>query len=240
MYNAVSNFLSDSEHNMETKAEMKGMRILGELDEIMQERKEMILKIQRKHKSLPSTEVERIDGILNYMLQKASDNDIQFDFIMVGSIKNIIEYAITKQRLETLLADLIENAMIAVSFNKDNTYKKILLTIGIVDDCYEINVQDSGIPFEVDTLLNLGLKKTTTHTDRGGNGIGYITIFKILNESDASLMISEQVPKNYSFSKSIKVRFDGKSEFIIKSYRAEIIKPSTKREDMVIYGCHGL
>lgn len=231
MFNAVSNLIYNSDKNAEAETKMKGMHILSELDEIMQERKEMILKIQREHKPLPSTEMERIDNILNYMFLKASENEIQFDFAMAGSIKNIAESVIPKQKLETLLADLIENAIIAASYS---TYKKILVSMGIVDDCYEINVQDSGIPFEVDTLIDLGLKKSTTHADEGGSGIGYITVFKILGESNASLIIMEHEPENYTFSKSIKVRFDGKSEFVIYSFRAEKIKPPMEREGLFI------
>lgn len=230
MYNAVSTFLYNSDINIETEMKTKGMHILSDLDEIMHERKETILKIQREHKSLPSTEMERIDNILNYMLLKASENEIQFDFIIAGSIKSIAESVIQKQKLETLLADLIENAIIAVSYS---SYKRILIIMGIVDDYFEINVQDSGIPFEIETLINLGLIKSTTHADKGGSGIGYLSIFKILDESKASLIISEQVPEKYTFSKSIKVRFDSKSEFVIYSYRAEKIKPSAEREGYV-------
>lgn len=231
MYNAVSSFIYGSDKCADTETKIRGTHILSELDEIVQERKETILKIQRDHKSLPSTEMERIDNILNYMFIKASEKEIQFDFIIAGSVKNIAERVIPKQKLEAMLADLIENAIIAVSYNE---YRKIQVTMGIVDDCYEINVQDSGIPFEIETLIDLGLKNTTTHADNGGSGIGYITIFNILGENNASLSIYEQAAEKYTFSKSIKVRFDGKSEFALYSYRAEKIRSLVKRNDMLV------
>jgi light-regulated signal transduction histidine kinase (bacteriophytochrome) len=204
----------------------------------------MISKIQRGHKTLPSTEMERIDTILNYMSLKASEKDIQFDVVITGKIKSTAESVISKQQLETLLADLIENAIIAVSHSdcdsngNNSAFRKILVTMGIAEGCYEINVQDSGIPFEAETLGDLGLKRMTTHGDRGGSGIGYMAIFKILGENSASLIISEQVPENHTFSKSIKVRFDDKSEFVIYSYRTEDIKSSSERKEMSIFGDH--
>ncbi|MCL1918238.1 MAG: hypothetical protein FWG14_07975 [Peptococcaceae bacterium] len=238
MYTAVGTFLNTSDKNIEAETKRKGMQILSELDEMMRERKEMILKIQREHKPLTSTGMERVDNILNYMCMKAAKNGIQFDFVMTGNVKDSAESVIPKQQLVTLLADLIENAIIAVTLTpqvhltlqaSDSTHKKILVTMGIAEDCYEITVQDSGIPFEMETLMDLGLKKSTTHADQGGSGIGYLTIFKILDESRGSLAIVEHEPAKNTFSKSIKVRFDGKSEFVIYSYRAEIIKSFSKR-----------
>ncbi len=215
MYNAVNGFLTN-QINIDDDMRTTGINIMSELDEIMKERKEMILEFQRQHKSLPATQIDRIDYMLNHMFLKATENEIQFDLIISGKIKDIIETVISKQKLETLLADLIENAIIAVSYS---TNKKILITMAVIDNCFEINIQDSGIPFEVETLADLGKRKATTHADRGGSGIGYLTIFKILGESGASLIISELSPGNHSFSKSIKVRFDKKSEYVIHSNR---------------------
>ena len=109
------------------------------------------------------------------------------------------------------------------------------MTMGIVDNCLEITIQDSGIPFEAETLSNLGIKKHTTHADTGGNGIGYLTIFEILNERNASITITEHIPENYAFSKSVNVRFDGKSEYIIHSFRANEIEVPIERGNMFVF-----
>jgi len=213
MYNALSDFLSDSDDVVTARAGNKGTNLLAELSEIMQERKDMIIKIQKDYKSLPSTGIERVDNILNYMMQKASEKEIQFDFVLDGSVKEIAESVITKSALETLLADLIENAIIAVA---QSDCKKVLVTMGIVNSCLEITVNDSGIPFDAEVLSNLGKIKSTTHADTGGSGIGYMTIFEILRECKASLVISEPAPMPFSFTKSVKVVFDGKGEFVVK------------------------
>jgi hypothetical protein len=206
MYNAVLN---------------KSPEILSELEEMIKERKEMIVAVQKEYKPLKPTGMERIDNILNYMYVRAAKKDILFELVLSEDVKDIIINTITKLELETLLADLIENAIIATSHNEG---KKVLLTLGIIDDCYEIKIQDSGIPFDVETLVSLGKKKATTHASDGGSGIGYLTIFEILEACHASIIISEHRPGSYPFTKTIKIRFDEKTDYIIDSYRADEIK----------------
>ena len=229
MYNAVYDFLSCTEN---TDSKTKGLAIRSELEEIIKERKNMILQVQREHKILPPTKIERIDNLLSYMLLKAGKSDIEFDFVLAGHIYDIAESIIPKAKLETLLADLIDNAIIATS---QSTYRRILVTTGVVDDCLEISIQDSGTPFEIETLSNLGVKKHSTHVDTGGSGIGYMTIFEILNERSASIIITEYIPVTYAFSKSINIRFDGKAKYIIHSFRANEIFLPTERTNMFVF-----
>ena len=229
MYNAVSRFLDSQANDTNPETKNKGLSILTELDEIMRERRDVILESQRKHKTLQSTGLERIDNILNYMLSKATENEIQLDFAVTDDIKELAENTISSGKLGTLLADLIENAIIAASHNP---HKKISVEMGTAGKYLEINIQDSGIPFEIKTLADLGIKKSTTHIDTGGSGIGYMAIFEIIIESGASLTITEYVPKDYAFTKSVKVRFDGKCGYTISSYRANEIKSLIKRADI--------
>jgi hypothetical protein len=238
LYHAVNSFINDSQGIAKGEAQARGTRILADLDEIMQERKEMITGMQREHTPLPSTGIERVDNVLNYAFQRATEKGIQFDFIAAANvaatnIKDSAEAGITKQDLEALIAELLENALTAVG---ESPYKRILVTMGIVGDCLEITVQDSGMPFDLEILANLGVKKATTHADTGGSGIGYLSIFSILKQCQASLLIAEQAPEkpedsekpqDHTFSKSIKVRFDGRSQFVIHSHRAAAIKSAS-------------
>jgi len=231
MYYSVKSFLDASAKSGSADIQTEGSRILDGLSEVMQERAKMILNNQRAHKVLQSTKVQLIDSILNFMLLKASKNEIEFDFIMTESVERMTETVIQKDKLEMLLADLIENAIIATS---RSTYKKILLTIGIADGCYEINVQDSGIPFEAETLFSLGLKKSTTHAGEGGSGVGYMSTFEILREAGASLIITEYMSKEYSFSKSIKIRFAGEFKYFVYSCRSAELGTYTDRANTLI------
>lgn len=225
MYYAVRDFLETSSKSADIKTQINGEHILSELEDIMKERIEIILKNQRDYKIIPSTKVELIDNTRNYMLLKASKNKIIFDFVMTESVKHVIEDVIPKQTLNTLIADLVDNAIVATNCSK---FKKILVNIGMVDGCYEINVHDSGILFAEEVLDNLGLKKITTHGDTGGSGTGYMSIFEILSKSNACLVITEYAPNTYAFSKSIKIRFDRKFEYIIYSFRAKELRAISK------------
>jgi len=184
------------------------------LEQLMTERAGLIVQSQREANALPSTKDFLIDGIMNLMSAKAAEKEIQFDLIVKTEIKKLTETLISPLKLETLVADLIENAIIATSHSN---FKKILVTIGIIEGFYELNIQDSGIPFEADTLHKLGLERASSHLDDGGSGIGYMTVFEILSEAKASLIITKYESEPRGFSKSVRVRFDNKSEFIVES-----------------------
>ena len=202
----------DSNYRLSSK------RFLNHIEELIRERAGAITQNQRVSKILPSTRDDLIDGVMKYMLSKASKEDIQFDITIIGNISELLNTVIPAIEFETLCADLIENAIIATSYSD---YKRILIMLGTNEGFYELNVQDSGIPFEIDTLMDLGLKKASTHLDEGGSGIGYMTIFEILHEFKASIIITEYKPKQYGFTKSVKVRFDNKDEYIVQTYRAD-------------------
>ena len=201
-------------------------RILSQIDELMKERIGIITQSQRENKVLPTTKDILIDGIMNHMLLKASEEGIEFDIVAVGDIAELTDTVISGVKLETLFADLIENAIISTSGSE---YKQILITFGTNDSIYELNVQDSGIPFEIATLLKLGKTKASTHLHEGGSGIGYMTVFEILHECRASLIITEYDPKPHKFTKSVSVRFDGKNEYIVRTYRVAEIKALNAR-----------
>jgi sensor histidine kinase regulating citrate/malate metabolism len=78
---------------------------------------------------------------------------VEFDLTVTGSVKYMIENIVALADLTTLLADLIENAMAAVRYREK---KKILVLIGVIENCYLIDAFDSGTSFEPDTLASLG------------------------------------------------------------------------------------
>jgi signal transduction histidine kinase len=193
-------------------------RILDKIEQLMSERIGVIVHSQRVANNLPSTKDNLIDGVMNFMCAKANEKEIQFELAVSGEISELTSKIISPLKLETLIADLIENAIIATSYSE---YKKILVTISNNDECYELNIYDSGIPFEPDTLMNLGQQKTSTHLDEGGSGIGYMTVFEILREVKASLLITEYEQKPCEFTKSVKVRFDNNNHYIIQPYHPD-------------------
>lgn len=207
-------------------------KLMNEILTLAQERSDLIVKEQANTKVLPTTGISLIDGALSNMYIKATAHNIDFNLIINQDIHYLINNLITQTDLETLLCDHIKDAIIAI--NSGEVIKgKILVTITMNDDIYEISIKDNGVDFEVDTLAKLGLERVTTHKDIGGSGIGFMTTFETLKKSNASLIITEHETKT-PFSKSITFRFDGLNAFIINSYRADLLKQSINRNDIVI------
>ena len=182
---------------------------------------------------LPVTSITGIDNMFKYMQKEAIKNNINFDLHINEKINSLIEETINKDRFETMIGDHLRNAIIAVNAS-NNSYKSILTTLGLVDGCYELSIYDTGIEFQIDTLLKLGKEQVTTHKDNGGSGIGFMTTFETLKESKASLIIEEYDTKTTNYTKCVTIRFDGKNEYRICSYRAEEIKNKDKRKRVLI------
>ena len=169
---------------------------------------------------LPKTNITEIDDMLSYMQSECNKSNIEFNLQIDCSVNYMIDNFISKSQLETLLGDLIRNAIIAVNHSNEK-YKSIMVVFGIKDDNYQVCVLDSGIPFEINTLLNLGIVPSSTHESEGGTGIGFITTFETLASCNASLIINETTNNNYT--KSLEIKFDGKHEYIVISNRTKEI-----------------
>ena len=183
---------------------------------------------------LPTTGIVEIDDMFKYMQSECKSKNIQFNLKVNGNIYHMINNKIPQSRLVTLIGDHLRDAIIAIDFS-NNTFKSILAVLGENNGVYEFCVFDTGIEFEIDTLLNLGLKPATTHKDVGGTGIGFMTTFETMKENKASLIIDEmREMSNTDYTKSVTIRFDGKNEYRIKSYRSDEIKKKMKDNRIII------
>lgn len=183
---------------------------------------------------LPTTGIVEIDDMFKYMQSECDSKKIQFNLKINGNIYHMINNKIPQSRLVTLIGDHLRDAIIAIDFS-NNTFKSILAVLGENNGVYEFCVFDTGIEFKIDTLLNLGLKPATTHKDSGGTGIGFMTTFETMKETKASLIIDEmREMSNTDYTKSVTIRFDGKNEYRIKSYRRDEIKKKLKDNRIII------
>lgn len=209
----------------------------NELSVILKETEELSKNFAKESNvvknNLPLTNVPGVDNMFKYMQEEAIKNNINFDLKINGSINNLLENIIPKDKFETLLGDHLKDAIIAIN-SSNSSYKSILTTLGIVENCYELSIYDTGIEFEINTLLKLGKEQVTTHKDTGGSGIGFVTTFETLKTTKASLIIEEYNPKTTNYTKSVNIRFDGKGEYRIYSYRAEDIKNKSKEKRIII------
>lgn len=173
---------------------------------------------------LELTGIAELDTMFKYLQVESKKENIQFNLKLNCNMKNLTEKIIPINKLETLIGDIGTDAIIATKHSKHN-YKSIVTIIDKKDEIYSISMADTGIEFEIDTLLKLGIEKATTHKDEGGNGFGFITVFEILKDTKASLIIEEKHEEIESdYTKNIIIRFDGKNEYKIVSYRADKIK----------------
>ena len=173
---------------------------------------------------LTKTNINEIDNMLKYMQSECVKNKIDFELQINGNIHHMVNKYISKEDLEILLADHIKNAMIAIRHG-DNINKSILVRLGIIDGLYSLYIYDSGIEFELETLINLGMKPSTTHKDDGGTGMGFMNTFDTLKKYNASIIIEEYgKPSKEKFTKVIKIIFDKENTYKISSYREEEIR----------------
>lgn len=182
---------------------------------------------------LPKTNIFGIDNMLSYMADEARKHNIHFDLKINDNINYLIENIISQDKFETLLGDHIKDAIIAIN-TSENQNKSIIVIIGKINNCYELSIYDTGVEFEIDTLLKLGEAPITTHKNEGGTGIGFMTTFATMKDTKSSLIIEEYNQKTTNYTKSITIKFDGKSEYRIYSYRAEQINAKNKNNRIIV------
>ena len=173
---------------------------------------------------LTKTNVDAIDSMLKYMQSECVKNKIDFQLQVNGNIHHMLNKYIKKEDVEILIADMIKNAIIAIN-HSENTNKSILVRLGLIDGFYSLYIYDSGIEFEIGTLINLGIKPSTTHANDGGTGMGLLNTFDTLKKHKASLVIEEYgKPAEDNFTKVIKIIFDKENTYKVSSYREEEIR----------------
>lgn len=216
-------------NQISSRNEIDNNKIRDKIEELSTEMQEEFANVD-----LEKTGISEIDTMLEYMQSECIKSKIEFELQINGNIHHMINKYIEKEDLEILLADHIKNAIIAIN-NSENINKNILVRIGIIDGFYSLYIYDSGIEFELETLINLGIKPSTTHEDDGGTGMGFMNTFDTLRKYKASLIIQEYgKPSKDNFTKVIKIIFDNKNGYKVLSYREKEIKEKDKNKRVSI------
>ena len=185
---------------------------------------------------LDETEMPEIDSMFRYMQRECYNNNINFKLKVIGNIHYLVNNIISKNKLETLIGDHVRDAINAVAVS-DIENKEILAILGIKNKKYELSLYDTGVDFTIDTLKKLGLEAVTTNAERGGTGTGFMTTFETLSETKASLIITEySKTEDATYTKCVTIRFDGKNQYRIYSYRAEELKLACEGNRIKIEG----
>jgi len=205
--------------------------ILSDLKMKSADRREILDSLDMELKQLPRTGLTPVDLLFSQLTAKAAKAHVLIDLTILANIKYLVQNIITEADLITLLAELIENAIISAA---QNEVRKVLITLELADSFYVINVFDSGDRFAAEVLNNIGIKSITTREDHGGSKLGLVKISELVKKYEASLIIDELLSSNNIFTKKISVRFDRKSEYILRSNRTDISELFSVRPDIIL------
>lgn len=211
----------------------EGNRLLGELNKMLAEWEDIVHNDDIDgRKDLPVCGVTRVDYILSYMYERSLKENFIFKVDVDSELTGLTEKIITDEDLGTLIADLIENAIIATRYNNG---KDILVRLGMMKKEYTIEVYDSGIPFDKEVLAKYGYEQITTHADESGSGIGMMQTYEILSKCGASLFIDEFAEGEGMYTKRISVVFNKKHQYVLYTKRSdEEVAYLKKRSDLMI------
>lgn len=226
---AVCEYLEAESTDGDTRK--KGEQLASGLKSMAQERKGTLNSYRHDEHALPVTGVCVLDALFTYMQQRALAQNINFSLHITGDIVKMTEDIISGEDLSHLLADLLENAMIAIG---DNEVRSLSAYLCHNEDSCTIEISDSGNAFDVQLFEDFGQTRHTTHKDSGGSGIGLMDIWKIKKQYRASLHIIEYTPGTSIFTKKIALVFDRKNHYLIQTYRRNEIERIHMRSDMFV------
>ena len=209
----------------------KGEQLANELKTMAQDRKGTLNSYRHDEHALPTTGVCVLDALFTYMQQRALAQNINFSLHITGDIVKMTEDVISGEDLSHLLADLLENAMIAIGNSKVRSLSAYLCHD---ENSCTIEISDSGNAFDVQLFEDFGQTQHTTHKDSGGSGIGLMDIWKLKKQYRASLHIIEYTPGTSTFTKKIALVFDRKNHYLIQTYRRNEIERVHMRNDMFV------
>lgn len=200
------------------------------LDNLLSERVSAIKLMESHVLSSLITGYVSIDAMLEFMIKRASEENIDILYTVNVDCVNEIISVVDDFNLNTVIADLLENAIIAT---RGQNNKQIKIDVNKLNKICIISIYDTGVMFSARILQSMGYKKITTHADEGGSGIGMMSTFEIIRKYSASFII-EEYPQGYEFRKKISIVFDGQSSFEIYSYRNNELLRSVTRSDLQI------
>lgn len=231
---AVNTFLQNQNTLSPQQLKEQGLALSAHLQTMSQERKFNLTEYQTNGQPLASTGICAVDAVLQLMYQRALQEQIDYTLRIAENIKNTAMQSLSEEDFSHLLADLIENAFIAMS---NVPHKKILINLGRMGNHLSVEISDNGQPFSPEIFQDFGLKAHTTHAGNGGNGIGLMDIWKLKKKYRASLVITEYAPGTYSYTKQISLIFDAKKHYIIQTYRRRELGQIRFRDDLYIFPC---
>lgn len=176
-----------------------------------------------------ATGLSLLDTLLHEMDEKALEMKITFAVHMGISLNEFIPNVVLESDLVHTVDDLLKNAFKSTRSSEKRVVQLQFYKLG---KNLVIEVADSGIPFEVKSLVNMGVEKLTTYED--GSGIGLMDIWNTKETYGATYHLEECV-NAAPFTKKISLTFDKKNRYSIRTLRKEEILQASRRADLQVY-----
>lgn len=205
----------------------KSDQLLQELHHFMHDRNYTLNYQNKGDDNLQKTGIASIDYVMKYLHLRAMNENILFRVAITTEPFSLTDSSCHQHDLRTLLADLGENAIHAVSNNENSL---VYVELGFQEDILFLSVYDTGHYFDYEVLKNIGKSRFTTRLKNGGSGIGLMQTMEILNRYQASFQLKEFTADS-DYSKAIHIRFDSRNKREICSDRSELTKLKSIRSD---------
>ena len=224
---AVTDFLSADGAE---KNKALGASLILQLKELSGSRREILDEVSAARSRHFATGIPALDTLLDYFDRRAEARKMEFTVNIAPNLAAYVPSKISSEDITHLLADLLENAIIAVA---PCASRKIRLQIYPYRKWFVIELSDTGIPFQEKSLLQFGIQQLTTHESSGGSGIGLMDIWKLKEKYHASIHITEY-RDTAPFSKRITFLLDHRNQYLIRTWRFEELRTKSRRADLCI------
>ncbi|MBQ3559405.1 MAG: HAMP domain-containing histidine kinase [Agathobacter sp.] len=175
------------------------------------------------------TGISLLDELLHHMDEKAIENKISFAVHLGTELTNFVPKDISECDLVHIVDDLLKNAFKSTLTSEKRVVQLQFYKLG---KHFVIEVADNGIPFEVESLVNMGIEQRTTYAD--GSGIGLMDIWNTKDTYGATYHLEEYATVA-PFSKKISLTFDKKNRYSIRTWRKNEILALCRRTDLQVY-----
>lgn len=170
-----------------------------------------------------------LNELLNQISEYTLEQNINFSVHFGTDLSDFIPKDISEIDLVHTIDDLLKNAF---KSTRNNEKRMVQLQFYKLGKHFVVEVSDNGIPFEVESLVCLGLEKRTTYED--GSGHGLVDIWTTKSNYLATYHLDEyEIPS--PFSKKISLTFDKKNRYSIRTWRKTTILQHSKRIDLQVY-----
>ena len=130
-------------------------------------------------------------SFLKYEIEKNNVSiDIKFD-------KDNLILKLDEKYIKQSLINIIQNAIDAMSENKDDNKKYIYITLKTIDNYAVISIKDTGIGMKEDTINKIFEPYFTTK--RHGTGLGLTNVVRIIEAHNGNITIESEYGKGSEF-----------------------------------------